>query len=255
LKEACLRAIIRFGIPSSMQRVRASLKRFGVLCALAAVPALSGCDRERLDVAPEVDLNQFQGKWHEVAHIPRPAQNDCSGTTATYTMQADGKLTFVHECTLSNGGYHGSTAIAKVSSAQTPAKLEVDFGGYIGEYWILEVAPDYRYAVVGHPSRDYLWVLSRTKTMDPKDLEAALAHARQQNFDTGRLEYTPDGPDPQGTPAPAARYGCAASGVGSNVGGQPARSILAILAATGVLAMRRRRASARARLVAAGVTA
>lgn len=235
-----MRPITRFGTPSSMQRLRVSrvllVALFSVAATAAAVPALTACDRERLDVAPDVDLNQFQGKWHEIAHIPRPAQNDCSGTTATYAMRADGKLTFVHECTLSNGGYHGSTAIAKVTSAQTPAKLEVDFGGYVGEYWILEVAPDYRYAVVGHPSRDYLWVLSRTKTMDPKDLEVALDHARQQNFDTGRLEYTPDGPEPQGTPAPAARYGCTAAGIVPNVDGRPA---LSILAAIGVLAMRR----------------
>jgi apolipoprotein D and lipocalin family protein len=209
-----------------------------LLVALCGAPALTACTREHLDVAPDVDLNQFQGKWHEIAHIPRPTQTDCSGTTATYTMQADGKLTFVHECTLSNGGYHGSTAIAKVSSAQTPAKLEVDFGGYIGEYWILEVAPDYRYAVVGHPSREYLWVLSRTKTMDPKDLEAALDHARKQNFDTARLAYTTDGPDPQGTPAPAASYGCAASGLGLPGGERPA---LSMIAAIGLLGMRRRR--------------
>lgn len=218
-----------------MPCARTSLVLLGALCAALT---LTACVRERLDVAPDVDLNQFQGKWHEIAHIPRPTQNECSATTATYTMQAAGKLTFVHECTLSNGGYHGSTAIAKVASAETPAKLEVDFGGYVGEYWILEVAPDYRYAVVGHPSRDYLWVLSRTKTMDPKDLEVALDHARQQNFDTARLAYTPDGPPPQGTPAPAARYGCSASGLGSRDG---ERSALFMVAAIGFLAMRRRR--------------
>ena len=225
----------RFGTPSSMPRALV------VVTLLGALTLATGCDREHLEVAPEVDLNQFQGKWHEIAHIPRPAQNDCSGTTATYTMQSDGNLTFVHECTLANGGYHGSTALAKVPHARTPAKLEVDFGGYIGEYWILEVAPDYRYAVVGHPSREYLWVLSRTKTIAPADLDTALARARQQNFDTNRLEYTPDGPDPQGTPAPAARYGCAAAGSGSSDAG---RSALYLVVALGFAAIRRRRAAA-----------
>lgn len=231
----------RFGTHSSMPRALLVVTLLGALCAASAV---IGCDRERLDVAPEVDLNQFQGKWHEIAHIPRPAQNDCSGTTATYTMQSDGKLTFVHECTLANGGYHGSTAIAKVSSAGTPAKLEVDFGGYIGEYWIIEVAPDYRYAVVGHPSRDYLWILSRTKTIAPADLDAALAHARQQKFDTARLEYTPDGPDPEGSPSPAARYGCTASRLASLGSSDGGRAALFMVAAIGSLAMRRRRAIA-----------
>jgi len=155
-------------------------------------------------------------------------------------MQGDGKLTFVHECTLVAGGYHGSTAIAKVARADTPAKLEVDFGGYVGEYWILEVAPDYRYAVVGHPSRDYLWILSRTKSIDPKDLDVALDHARQQNFDTARLEYTPDGPDPDGTPAPAKRYGCAISGLVGSQRNLPSPALYAVAAAS-LVALRRRR--------------
>jgi len=209
----------------------------GLVLVMALSASVLACDRERLDVAPEVDLKQFQGKWHEIAHLPRPAQNDCSGTTATYTMQDDGKLTFVHECTLANGGYHGSTSIAKVANAGTPAKLEVDFGGYVGEYWILEVGPDYRYAVVGHPSREYLWVLSRSKTIDPKDLEVALDHVRRQNFDTERLQYTPVGPDPSGTPAPAARYGCSAFGIGATRG----RVGFGAVAGLGVLALLRRR--------------
>lgn len=211
-----------------MTRAILSAAMFGVLVA---------CNRAPLDTAPNVDLAQFQGKWYEVAHLPRPTQKDCVGTTATYTMQQDGQLAFVHECTLTDGTYHGATALARVSDAHDPSKMQVDFGGVWGDYWILEVAPDYRYAVVGHPSRDYLWILSRSPKMDPNDLSAVIDHAHAKDFDTSKLEYTQQGADPVGTPAPASDYGCSSSAAGGNA--------FVGLAIAGLLAMRRRRRAAR----------
>ena len=204
------------------------------------VVALAACNSSPpLDVAPSVDLNQFQGKWYEIAHLPRPTQVNCTVTTATYTVQADGQLSFVHECTLTNGTYHGATAVARVVDPNAPAKLAVDFGGVMGDYWILEVAPDYRYAVVGHPSRDYLWILSRTPKMDPNDLKLVLDHANTKSFDTTQLEYTPQGPLAAGTPAPPNSYGCSTSSSAS--GG----ALFGLFAIGGFLALRRRRAAAR----------
>jgi apolipoprotein D and lipocalin family protein len=206
--------------------------------------ATAACGHDDLEVAPEVDLQRFEGKWHEIAHLPRPTQKDCTGTVATYTRQADGTLEFTHECTLGDGSYYGKTAIAKTRDPRIPAKLAVDFGGYIGDYWILDVAPDYRYAVVGHPSRDYLWILSRTPTLSNEDRDSALAHAEQKGFDTKRLEYTPRAPEPSGTPAPPVKYGvgCAATGVPSTASLGGAVAIAGML----LVAWRRRRRSSHA---------
>ena len=184
---------------------------FGLVCG-----SLLGCNRAPLDTAPNVDLSQFQGKWYEIAHLPRPTQKDCSDTTATYTMQGNGQLAFVHECTLADGTYHGATALAKATDAHDPSKMQVDFGGVMGDYWILEVAPDYRYAVVGHPSRDYLWILSRSPNMDSKDLQSVVDHAHSNDFDTSKLEYTKHTADPVGTPAPITTYGCSSSAAGGD---------------------------------------
>lgn len=173
---------------------------------------VAGCHSPDLEVAPDVELGKVEGKWHEIAHFSRSTQRDCRGTIATYTRQSDGSMRLVHECTLANGTYHGSTATAKVDDLKTPAKLSVDFGGYRGAYWIIDVGTDYRYMVVGHPSRDYLWLLSRDPSMKQEDLDVALQHARDKGFDTQRLEYTPTGPAPQGTPAPEAAYGCSTAG-------------------------------------------
>ena len=198
--------------------------------------ALGACNRAPLDTAPNVDLNQFQGQWYEIAHLPRPTQKDCQNTMATYSVQSDGQVAFVHECTLSDGTYHGATALARVSDARDPSKMQVDFGGVWGDYWILEVAPDYRYAVVGHPSRDYLWILSRSASIDPNDLKAVVDHAQAKDFDTSKLEYTKHTANPMGTPAPASSYGC-------STGGTAGGGAFLGLGLAGLLVMRRRRRS------------
>jgi apolipoprotein D and lipocalin family protein len=199
-----------------------------------------GCSHDDLEVATGVQLQRFEGKWYEIAHLPRPTQRDCTATIATYTHQPNGTYTFAHECTLTSGAYYGKTAIAKVPDAQSPAKLTVDFGGYVGDYWILDVAPDYRYAVVGHPSREYLWILSRTPTMTPLDHDAALSTADKKGFETKNLEYTTAGPEPSGTPAPPMTTGCGLSRAPSRVGTWAPFMISAFA----VLALSRRRRGA-----------
>jgi apolipoprotein D and lipocalin family protein len=144
------------------------------------------------DVAPSVDLGRFQGKWYEVAKLPRTTETDCTGTTATYALQADGSLELTSECHehTFDGPLKSMTATAKVPDPKAPAKLALDIHGFYGDYWILEVGPAYEYAVVGHPSRAYLWILSRTPTLEQPLLDGILSRARQQNFDVERLEYT-----------------------------------------------------------------
>jgi apolipoprotein D and lipocalin family protein len=201
--------------------------------------AMAAC-HDDLEVAPDVDLQRFEGRWHEIAHLPRVTQKNCSGTVATYTRRDDGTLDVVHECTLGDGSYYGKTARATVPDPATPSKLAVDFGGYLGDYWIVEVAPDYRYAVVGHPSRSYLWILSRTPTLDEADRTAILAHAESKGFSTKRLEYTPQAAEPAGTPAPATPYGCTAVGAGGG-GALPTSAPFAVVACFVGAAFRRRR--------------
>jgi apolipoprotein D and lipocalin family protein len=77
-----------------------------------------------------------------------------------------------------------------VSDPSVPGKLSLDIGGFYGDYWILEVGEHYEYAVVGHPSRDYLWILSRTPTLARSVLQHALDDANAKQFDVSRLEYT-----------------------------------------------------------------
>lgn len=160
---------------------------------LLALTLGSGCSQQPLPVATNVDLARFQGQWFEIAKLPRPTQIDCVGTKAIYQLQSDGHMVFTNQCQV--GDFAGLTrkisASAIVPDSSEPAKLAVDFGGFYGDYWILEVDPDYTYAVVGHPTRQYLWILSRSSTLDPGTLSTILDHATKNGFEVSRLEYTP----------------------------------------------------------------
>jgi len=155
--------------------------------------AVQGCyDDAPLDVAPNVDLRKFQGTWYEIAKLPRTTQTGCTGTVASYRLEPSGDLAVESHChtgTL-DGPVKSMTATGKVTDPAVPAKLALNFGGFYGDYFILEVGANYEFAVVGHPSREYLWILSRTPKLDAPLLDAALARARTEKFDVDRLEYT-----------------------------------------------------------------
>ncbi len=197
------------------------MKRIGLVVVLLATlcAGLLGCGAEpSLDVAQDVDLNRFQGKWYEIARLPRTTQTDCHGTTAFYTRNPSGTLSLVNQCNVGgpSGPLNTVSMTATVPNAAQPAKLALSVGGFSGDYWILEVGPNYDYAVVGHPSRDYLWILSRTPTLAASTMQGVVARAQAEQFDTTRLEYTPQPPagerndlaTPAGSVPPAVTTGC-----------------------------------------------
>jgi apolipoprotein D and lipocalin family protein len=152
---------------------------------------LLSCREEPLDVA-QVELSRMQGKWFEIAALPRPSQAGCTGTTAEYRVESPSELLVVNECHEGSlaGPLRRVAARAVVTDAAIPAKLSLDFGFAYGDYWILEVGSEYEYAVVGHPTRDYLWILSRKRALPQPTLDGVLARARAQGFPVAILAYT-----------------------------------------------------------------
>jgi apolipoprotein D and lipocalin family protein len=226
------------------------MNRVVLLSLWAALAFLAlGCGAEpALNVAPNVDLTQFQGKWYEIARLPRTTQTDCHGTTAFYTQNPDGTLAFVNQCNV--GGATGplttQAMTASVPDGRVPAKLALDVGGYTGDYWILEVGANYEYAVIGHPSRLYLWILSRSATLDGPTLTGIIGRAQSNQFDTSKLEYTPQPPTgerdslstPLGPVPPAVRTGCSMAR-GAEQGGRWGAGVV-VAAAMGLRVRRRR---------------
>ena len=164
------------------------------LCLVAgialAAPDTSGNDPAPLRTVSHVHLTRYVGTWYEIASYPQRFQKGCTATTAVYTLREDGKIQVVNRC--HRDSLDGRETIARgrarVVDRETNAKLKVTFfWPFWGDYWIIDLDPDYRYAVVGHPNRKYLWILSRTRTMDPLVYSGILERLTAQGYDVAKL--------------------------------------------------------------------
>ncbi len=143
-----------------------------------------------------VELPRYVGTWFEVARFPTSFQDNarlrCEAVTATYTARPDGRIGVVNRCRNALAG--GEERVAEgVAYSASPGndRLRVSFfWPFYGDYWVIGLDPGYRWAVVGAPGRDYLWILSRTPQMAPADYQAATAIAAREGFDVARLQRT-----------------------------------------------------------------
>jgi apolipoprotein D and lipocalin family protein len=238
-------------MPHRAVRVLARLLLWAAALGALGV-AQPACNQDPpLTTVSSVDLSRFQGQWYEIARLPRPTEVDCAGTMASYALKGPTQLTLLHQCNVGSltGPVRQVVANAVVQDPTNMAKLQVDFGGFYGDYWIIDLGESYDFAVVGHPSRDYLWILSRTPKLDAATLTGITTRAQQNGFDTSKLEYTTqpeaaidpaNGPDASLATPPT--YGCR-SGTGVRAGAPRALGVL--LAALGIAALARKRARAR----------
>lgn len=170
----------------------------GLLCAALSASACKTTATERLDLPPlqtvsKVELSRYLGTWYEIASFPQRFQEGCTGTTATYTLRDDGEIEVVNRCRL--GSLQGEEKVAqgraRVTDPSSNAKLDVTFfWPFWGDYWVIDLGPDYEYAVVGHPGRDYLWILSRTPRLGPSVYAKIEARLTAQGYELDRLNRT-----------------------------------------------------------------
>lgn len=175
------------------------MTRLLALCLMSLLVTIGGCrsvpDQPPLEVVEDVDLDRYLGRWYEIASFPQRFQKGCVATTATYSRRADGLIRVDNACRDQSfdGEIREIEGVAwQADPDGSPAKLEVQFfWPFRGDYWILELDPDYRFAVVGHPSREYLWILSRLPTLDPDLYEDLLRRIDAHGYDLERLNPTP----------------------------------------------------------------
>lgn len=153
----------------------------------------AGAQEKPLQVVPRVDLNRYLGTWYEIATIPQRFQKDCVAVTATYTLRNDGKIEVLNKCRKKTLDGEIKTAKGKawVVDKETNAKLKVQFfWPFRGGYWIIELDPDYQYAVIGHPGRNYLWILSRTPQMDEALYQDLVQRIVDKGYDPSWIKRT-----------------------------------------------------------------
>jgi apolipoprotein D and lipocalin family protein len=171
------------------------------LCAMAVVLAavgLAGCEpppvnrdsTKPLTTVERVDLDRYLGRWYEIARYDHSFERGCQGVTATYSKNPDGSIKVVNACR--KGALDGplDTAEGSATSQNPPqnSKLSVTFfWPFSGDYWIIGLAEDYSWALVGEPSGRYLWILARAPQIDPTLRADLIAKLQAKGYNTNAL--------------------------------------------------------------------
>lgn len=152
-----------------------------------------------LEAIASLDVARYMGTWYEVAKYPNWFQKRCiANTSASYAVQPNGMLQVLNRCQKEDGSMSEALGAAKqVGDANSP-KLEVRFApawlSFLpfvwGNYWVIDLDPQYQLAAVSEPSRKYLWILSRTQTVEPKAYEALLQRLKQKGFNLDAIEIS-----------------------------------------------------------------
>lgn len=160
-----------------------------MLSAQAAAAALPNQPVELLD------LKRYAGQWHEIAHLPLYFQRQCvDEITATYRINPDETIAVHNACRTRDGSIESADGVARKANGPAGA-LKVRFAPawlswlpwVWADYWVIEVDPDYQWAVVGSPGRKYLWILSRSPEMDDQLFRNLRSRAEQRGYPVGKL--------------------------------------------------------------------
>lgn len=161
-------------------------------CSINAV----AYDAEPLRTIDALDVPRYMGKWYEIARYPNWFQKKCvSDSSAEYSIRTDGRVQVVNRCRQVNGEMKEASGIARQIGGSTSAKLKVSFvhpwlsfiPAVWGDYWVIDLDSDYQLVAVSEPSRQYLWILARTPTVEQKTFDAMLSRLKSRGFESDKL--------------------------------------------------------------------
>lgn len=145
-----------------------------------------------LPTVAALDLQRYAGAWYEIALLPNRFQKQCvADTQARYRLEGE-RVEVINRCRTAKGEVDRTAGHAKVVDGSANAKLKVTFfWPFYGNYWVLDLDPEYQHVLIGEPSRKYAWVLSRTPQMDEAVLQKILDRAAELGFERAAFQRTP----------------------------------------------------------------
>ncbi len=179
----------------AMRRMAAGLMTLALTVFVATGQAQANATP--LQTVPSVDVPRYMGTWYEIAKYPNWFQKKCaSSTQATYTLQADGRVQVLNRCKTDKGEWSEALGAARQIGGPNSPRLKVRFApewlSFIplvwGDYWIIDLDPNYQWVVVSEPDREYLWILSRTPQMAAATYQDLLGKLHDRGFDLKRIE-------------------------------------------------------------------
>ena len=149
---------------------------------------LSCKSSEPLTTVTNFNVDKYVGKWYEIGRFPNKFEKNLECVTADYQLKSNGKIAVTNSGQTPDGKIKTAKGTARVPDSEHPGQLKVTFfWPFSGDYYVIDIDDDYSVALVGSPSRKFLWILARTKTIDNESYLALLQKAKELNFDETRM--------------------------------------------------------------------
>ncbi len=169
------------------------LKIFKLLIITSFVLLFTACSSKNppLQTVEKVELNKYLGTWYEIARFEHFFERDCKNVTANYSMIDVETIKVINRCTKIQTNEKKEAIGRAYAIDESNSKLKVSFfRPFYGDYWVLMLDENYKYAVVGTPSREYLWILARDSKLDEKIKNEILQKLPSLGFDSSKLIWT-----------------------------------------------------------------
>ena len=154
---------------------------------IMAIGLFSCCSTNApLNVVDKLDVDKYLGTWYEIARLPNSFEKNLDRVSATYSLKDNGDIEVLNKgYIIGSSEFKDAKGVAWIPDPKESAKLKVRFfWPFAGKYWVIELDKDYKYAMVGDPSRDYLWILAREKSLDESVYQSLLKSAEEKGFNT-----------------------------------------------------------------------
>lgn len=167
------------------------MKAFLLLLPLLGF-ALSSCSSTGPKAPPlttveKLDAKRYAGTWYEIARYPNSYEEDIHYVRAYYTANKDGSLKIRNQARTPEG-LKQSDGVAIPVTGSNSSKFKIKFSNFEGDYWVVGLDPNYRWAVVSEPSRDYLWFISKSPNVSKATYDEMQRIATAKGYDVSQLE-------------------------------------------------------------------
>jgi apolipoprotein D and lipocalin family protein len=166
---------------------------FKLLTLIFTIFLFTACSPKNppLQTVEKVDLERYLGTWYEIARYEHFFEKDCKNVTANYSMLNEETIKVINRCTKITTNEKSKALGRAYATDITNSKLKVSFfRPFYGDYWVLILDKNYDYVVVGTPSREYLWILSRENKIPLSVKNEILQKLPTLGFDTSKLIWT-----------------------------------------------------------------
>lgn len=160
-----------------------------MLALMLGVAACSVLPPTGIQPVSDFDLQRYSGKWFEIARMDHVFERGMNDVSAVYTPKADGSVTVLNRGFKEEAGaWKQAEGRALFNGDVQTASLRVSFfGPFYGGYHVVELDPNYRWAMIVGNDRDYLWILAREKVLPEAVKVQLLNKARSLGFATDKL--------------------------------------------------------------------